>query len=256
MRRARARSFRCDFARRADLRQQRTVVAAINVAGRDRLNRTKIPSSPGRVERGAAADAAARFLGTAREGGRDDPEPLRSLRAKLARAAGGIPDVDRQGAGDLRRAHARQLPRLRRPDDRRHRTADGRRARRRAVAVRLDLHGVHARCDDLHPALREARRRLRQAPPAPRLDLVFLVGSAACGLARSMPVLIGFRALQGLGAGGLVPLSMATVGSVVPLRDRGRYQGFIVSAFAGGAGVGPLLGGSSSTTRRGRGSST
>jgi EmrB/QacA subfamily drug resistance transporter len=72
---------------------------------------------------------------------------------------------------------------------------------------------------------------------------VFLAGSALCGLARSMPVLIAFRALQGLGAGGLVPLSMATVGSIVPLRDRGRYQGLIVSAFAGGAGVGPLLGG-------------
>ncbi|MCW2975105.1 MAG: drug resistance transporter, EmrB/QacA subfamily [Actinomycetia bacterium] len=72
---------------------------------------------------------------------------------------------------------------------------------------------------------------------------VFLVGSALCGLARSMPVLVAFRAVQGLGAGGLVPLAMATVGSIVPLRDRGRYQGFIVAAFAGGAGVGPLLGG-------------
>jgi EmrB/QacA subfamily drug resistance transporter len=72
---------------------------------------------------------------------------------------------------------------------------------------------------------------------------IFLIGSASCGLARSMPMLVGFRALQGLGAGGLVPLAMATVGSVVPLRDRGRYQGFIVAAFAGGAGVGPLLGG-------------
>jgi len=72
---------------------------------------------------------------------------------------------------------------------------------------------------------------------------VFLVGSMLCGLARSMPELIAFRAVQGLGAGGLVPLSMATIGSMVPLRDRGRYQAFIVAAFAGGAGVGPLLGG-------------
>jgi EmrB/QacA subfamily drug resistance transporter len=72
---------------------------------------------------------------------------------------------------------------------------------------------------------------------------LFLAGSALCGLARSMPMLVVFRAVQGLGAGGLVPLSMATVGSIVPLRDRGRYQGFIVAAFAGGAGVGPLVGG-------------
>jgi EmrB/QacA subfamily drug resistance transporter len=72
---------------------------------------------------------------------------------------------------------------------------------------------------------------------------VFLGGSMLCGLARSMPELIAFRAVQGLGAGGLVPLSMATIGSMVPLRDRGRYQAFIVAAFAGGAGIGPLLGG-------------
>jgi EmrB/QacA subfamily drug resistance transporter len=72
---------------------------------------------------------------------------------------------------------------------------------------------------------------------------LFLAGSMLCGVARSMPMLIALRAVQGLGAGGLVPLSMATIGSMVPLRDRGRYQAFIVAAFAGGAGVGPLLGG-------------
>ncbi|MES1246622.1 MAG: MDR family MFS transporter, partial [Actinomycetota bacterium] len=72
---------------------------------------------------------------------------------------------------------------------------------------------------------------------------LFLAGSMLCGTARSMPMLIAFRAVQGLGAGGLVPLSMATIGSMVPLRDRGRYQAFIVAAFSGGAGIGPLLGG-------------
>jgi EmrB/QacA subfamily drug resistance transporter len=72
---------------------------------------------------------------------------------------------------------------------------------------------------------------------------LFLIGSALCGLARSMPMLIACRALQGLGAGGLVPLSMATIGVIVPLRDRGRFQGLIVAAFAGGAGAGPLFGG-------------
>jgi EmrB/QacA subfamily drug resistance transporter len=72
---------------------------------------------------------------------------------------------------------------------------------------------------------------------------LFLAGSMLCGVATSMPMLIGFRAVQGLGAGGLVPLSMATIGSMVPLRDRGRYQALIVAAFSTGAGVGPLLGG-------------
>ncbi|MES1247562.1 MAG: MDR family MFS transporter [Actinomycetota bacterium] len=72
---------------------------------------------------------------------------------------------------------------------------------------------------------------------------IFVCGSILCGLARSMPELIAFRAVQGVGAGGLSPLALATIGSIVPLRDRGRYQGLIVSAFAGGAGVGPLVGG-------------
>ncbi|HEY4412743.1 MAG TPA: MFS transporter, partial [Gaiellaceae bacterium] len=72
---------------------------------------------------------------------------------------------------------------------------------------------------------------------------IFLVGSMLCGVARSMPELVAFRAVQGIGAGGLVPLSLATIASMVPLRDRGRYQAFTVTAFAGGAGVGPLLGG-------------
>ncbi|HET7028722.1 MAG TPA: MDR family MFS transporter [Candidatus Limnocylindrales bacterium] len=72
---------------------------------------------------------------------------------------------------------------------------------------------------------------------------IFVVGSVLCGLARSMPELIAFRALQGVGAGGLSPLAMATIGAIVPLRDRGRFQGLIVAAFSSGAGVGPLVGG-------------
>jgi EmrB/QacA subfamily drug resistance transporter len=72
---------------------------------------------------------------------------------------------------------------------------------------------------------------------------IFVVGSVLCGLAQSMPQLIAFRAVQGVGAGGLSPLAMATIGAIVPLRDRGRFQGLIVAAFSTGAGVGPLLGG-------------
>src|SRR6202162_6418174 len=51
---------------------------------------------------------------------------------------------------------------------------------------------------------------------------VFLVGSALCGLAQNMPELVVFRAIQGLGAGGLFPLALATVGNIGPPRDRGR----------------------------------
>src|SRR5881296_1244992 len=53
---------------------------------------------------------------------------------------------------------------------------------------------------------------------------IFLAGSALCGLAQNMTELVGFRAVQGLGAGGLFPLTLATVGEIVPPRDRGRYQ--------------------------------
>lgn len=73
--------------------------------------------------------------------------------------------------------------------------------------------------------------------------VVFLGGSALAGLSRNMDQLIGFRALQGLGAGGLMVGAMATLGDLVPPRQRGRYMGMIGAmmpiAFVGG----PLLGG-------------
>ena len=72
---------------------------------------------------------------------------------------------------------------------------------------------------------------------------IFLVGSALCGLAQNMVELVVFRAIQGVGAGGLFPLTLAMVGMIVPPRDRGRYQGLIGSVFAAASIIGPLIGG-------------
>jgi EmrB/QacA subfamily drug resistance transporter len=72
---------------------------------------------------------------------------------------------------------------------------------------------------------------------------IFLVGSALCGLAQSMGQLIAFRALQGIGAGGLIPLSQAAIADLFSPRERGRYQGYIGAMWATAAIAGPLLGG-------------
>ncbi|WP_329063393.1 MFS transporter [Amycolatopsis sp. NBC_01480] len=72
---------------------------------------------------------------------------------------------------------------------------------------------------------------------------VFLAGSALCGTAWSMPSLIGFRALQGAGAGGLAAGALALIGSLVPPRERGRYQGMTAIVMAVGTVAGPWFGG-------------
>jgi EmrB/QacA subfamily drug resistance transporter len=73
--------------------------------------------------------------------------------------------------------------------------------------------------------------------------VVFLVGSALCGLSQNMAELIAFRALQGLGAGGLLVVTFAVVGDIIPPRERGRYQGYFGAVFGVATVVGPLLGG-------------
>jgi EmrB/QacA subfamily drug resistance transporter len=72
---------------------------------------------------------------------------------------------------------------------------------------------------------------------------IFLLGSALCGLAQNMVQLVIFRAIQGVGAGGLFPLTLAMVAMIVPPRARGRYQGLIGSVFAAASIAGPLIGG-------------
>ncbi len=73
--------------------------------------------------------------------------------------------------------------------------------------------------------------------------VIFLVGSALCGLAQTMLQLILFRGLQGLGGGGLIVTTIAVIGDLVPPRERGRYQGIFGAVFGVATIIGPLLGG-------------
>ena len=73
--------------------------------------------------------------------------------------------------------------------------------------------------------------------------VIFLAGSALAGLSQNMTELIVFRALQGVGAGGLMVLAMTVIGDIVSPRDRGRYQGYFGAVFGFATVAGPLLGG-------------
>jgi EmrB/QacA subfamily drug resistance transporter len=72
---------------------------------------------------------------------------------------------------------------------------------------------------------------------------LFLAGSILCGLSQNMAQLIAFRAIQGLGAGGLIVMALTIIGDVVSPRERGRYQGYFGAVFALASIAGPLLGG-------------
>ncbi|MET7852064.1 MDR family MFS transporter [Streptomyces avermitilis] len=73
--------------------------------------------------------------------------------------------------------------------------------------------------------------------------VIFLVGSALSGMAQDMGQLIGFRAVQGLGAGGLMVGVMAIIGDLIPPRERGKYQGMMAGVMALAMIAGPLVGG-------------
>lgn len=72
---------------------------------------------------------------------------------------------------------------------------------------------------------------------------IFLIGSILCGFSQNMEQLIIFRAIQGLGGGGLMALVFAIIADVVPMRQRGRYQGYFGAVFGVSSVAGPLLGG-------------
>ncbi|MFJ3714916.1 MDR family MFS transporter [Streptomyces sp. NPDC090057] len=73
--------------------------------------------------------------------------------------------------------------------------------------------------------------------------VIFIVGSAAAGLSQNTGMLIAFRVVQGLGAGGLTALAQVILASIIPPRERGRYNGYLGAVMALGTIGGPLLGG-------------
>ncbi|MDI6101991.1 MDR family MFS transporter [Actinoplanes sp. NEAU-A12] len=72
---------------------------------------------------------------------------------------------------------------------------------------------------------------------------VFIIGSFLCGLSDNMWQLAAFRAVQGLGAGGLMSLALAIIGDIVPPRERAKYQGFFLAVFGTASVLGPIMGG-------------
>src|SRR3954463_16005412 len=72
---------------------------------------------------------------------------------------------------------------------------------------------------------------------------IFVLGSVLCSFATSIPMLAVFRAVQGLGAGGLFSLALAIIGDIVPPRERAKYQGYFLAVFGTSSVLGPVIGG-------------
>jgi len=72
---------------------------------------------------------------------------------------------------------------------------------------------------------------------------IFVLGSVLCSFATSIPMLAAFRAVQGLGAGGLFSLALAIIGDIVPPRERAKYQGYFLAVFGTSSVLGPVIGG-------------
>jgi EmrB/QacA subfamily drug resistance transporter len=72
---------------------------------------------------------------------------------------------------------------------------------------------------------------------------IFVVGSILCGMSQDMYQLAGFRAIQGIGAGGLMSMALAIIGDIVPPRERAKYQGYFLAVFGTASVLGPILGG-------------
>ena len=72
---------------------------------------------------------------------------------------------------------------------------------------------------------------------------IFVIGSMLCGISTSMYELAAFRAVQGIGAGGLMSMALAIIGDIVPPRERAKYQGYFLAVFGTSSVLGPVLGG-------------